>query len=123
MARDDGAGFLNLNFGSASPSSTCSLGADNFSARWTRTVNFAAGTYRFTAAVDNGVRLYVDGQLKIDQLGNLPPNTYTADVALTAGAQAMWSEDCCSAARASKRLTLRSKVYRLTVHVGGIVCL
>jgi YD repeat-containing protein len=61
------------------------LGADYFSARWTRTVNFAAGTYRFYATVDNGVRLYVDGQLKIDQWADLPPNTYTADVALTAG--------------------------------------
>ncbi len=85
MVRDDGAGFLNLNFGGASPSSSCGLGTDNFSARWKRTVNFAAGTYRFTASVDNGVRLYVDGQLKIDQWGNLPPNTYTADVAFTAG--------------------------------------
>jgi YD repeat-containing protein len=82
---DDGPGFLNLNFGGASPGSACGIGADNFSARWTRTVNFAAGTYRFTATVDNGLRLYVDGQLKITQWADLPPNTYTADVALTAG--------------------------------------
>jgi hypothetical protein len=82
MARDDtdGAGFLSLNFGGGSPSSACGVNVDNFSARWTRTVNFAAGTYRFIATVDNGVRLYVDGQLKIDQWGNLPPNTYTTDV-------------------------------------------
>jgi hypothetical protein len=85
MVRDDGTGFLNLNFGSGSPSSVCGVSADNFSARWTRTVSFAADdVYRFTAAVDNGVRLYVDGQLKIDQWGNLPPNTYTADVMLSA---------------------------------------
>jgi PA14 domain len=86
MTLDDGDGFLNLNFGGGSPGSGCGLGADNFSARWTRTVNFAAGVYRFTASVDNGVRLYVDGQLKIDQWAELPPNTYTADVNLTAGA-------------------------------------
>jgi len=89
MARDDsipGTNFLNLPFGSASPSAACGVGADNFSARWTRTVNFTAGTYRFIATVDNGVKLYIDGQLKIDQWGNLPPNTYTADVALSAGA-------------------------------------
>jgi hypothetical protein len=85
MARDDGTGFLNLNFGAASPSLACGLGADYFSARWTRTVNFAQGIYRFTAAVDNGARLYVDGQLKIDRWADLPPNSYTADVALTAG--------------------------------------
>src|SRR5262245_43041996 len=84
LVRDDGAGFLNLNFGNGGPGSVCAQVVDNFSARWTRTVNFAAGTYRFFAAVDNGVRLYVDGQLKIDQWGNLPPNTYMADVTLSA---------------------------------------
>ena len=84
MVRDDGTGFLNMNFGGASPNATCGLGVDYFSARWTRTVNFtSAGLYRFTATVDNGVRLYVDGQLKIDQWGDLPPNTYTAEVFLT----------------------------------------
>ncbi len=86
MVRDDGNGFPNFNFGSGTPSAACGLSPEFFSARWTRTVNFAAGTYRFIATVDNGVRLYVDGQSKIDQWGNLPPNTYTADVALSAGA-------------------------------------
>src|SRR5262245_7887520 len=45
MVRDDtdGAGFLNLNFGGGSPSSICAPAVDNFSARWTRTVNFAQG--------------------------------------------------------------------------------
>jgi subtilisin family serine protease len=85
LMRDDGGGFLNLNFGDGSPSSACGLGVDNFSARWTRTVNFAAGVYRFAAFVDNGARLYVDGQLKIDKFSDLPPNTYTADVPLAAG--------------------------------------
>jgi PA14 domain len=86
MVRDDGDGFLNFNWGNGSPGSVCGQVVDNFSARWTRTVNFAAGTYRFIATVDNGLKLYVDGQLKIDQWGNQPPNTYTADVSLSAGA-------------------------------------
>jgi subtilisin len=85
MVRDDGASVLSFNWGDGSPSSACDIFADYFSARWTRTVNFAAGVYRFTASVDNGVRLYVDGQLKIDQWGNLPPNTYTTNVTLSAG--------------------------------------
>jgi len=85
VMRDDGSGFLNLNFGTGSPSSGCGIGMDYFSARWTRTVNFAAGAYRFTALVDNGVRLYVDGALRINQFLDLPPNTYTADVELSAG--------------------------------------
>jgi hypothetical protein len=87
MVRDDSApstDFLNLNFDSGSPHQHCAPAVDNFSARWTRTVNFAAGIYRFTATVDNGVRLYIDGQLQIDQWANLPPNTYTTDVELSA---------------------------------------
>jgi PA14 domain/NedA-like, galactose-binding domain len=89
MVSDDsiaGADFLNRDFGGGSPSSACGVIPDNFSARWTRTVNFAQGIYRFTAGVDNGVRLYVDGNLRIDQWGNFAPNTYRADVFLSAGA-------------------------------------
>jgi hypothetical protein len=61
------------------------LGVDNFSARWTRTVNLAAGVYRFTVTGDDGVRLYVDGQLKIDRWTEQPPTTYTVDVLLFGG--------------------------------------
>jgi hypothetical protein len=89
MVRDDsmpGTDFLNRDFGGGSPHSLCAPAADNFSARWTRTVNLAQGIYRFTASVDNGVRLYVDGYLRIDQWAELAPNTYTADVFLDAGA-------------------------------------
>ncbi|MEX2246813.1 MAG: PQQ-dependent sugar dehydrogenase [Dehalococcoidia bacterium] len=40
--------------------------ADNFSIRWTRTLDFNEGVYQFTAVSDDGVRVYVDGQLIID---------------------------------------------------------
>jgi YD repeat-containing protein len=84
--RDDGAGFLNFNFGDgAPPAGTCGLSPDYFSARWVRTINFPRGLYRFTATADDGVRLYVDGQVKIDAWVLQGPTTYTADVFLTAG--------------------------------------
>jgi hypothetical protein len=38
----------------------------NFSVRWTRTLNFAAGNYTFYALVDDGVRLWVDNILLLD---------------------------------------------------------
>jgi hypothetical protein len=38
----------------------------NFSARWTRTVTFAAGTYQFVLGSDDGTRLYIDGNLVAD---------------------------------------------------------
>ncbi len=84
MVRDDGDGFLNLDFGAGSPSSACGLGVDNFSARWTRTANFAPGLYRFTVTGDDGVRLYVDGQLRLDKWV-IQAATYTVDVGLSAG--------------------------------------
>lgn len=36
---------------------------DNFSARWTRTLDFTAGEYTFTFSHDDGARLYVDDVL------------------------------------------------------------
>ena len=41
--------------------------ADNFSVRWTKTEFLAAGRYKFTTVADDGVRVYVDDQLVIDQ--------------------------------------------------------
>jgi hypothetical protein len=80
MIRDDGAGFINFDWGSAGPSSDCNVFMDYFSARWTRTVNLQAAKYRFTVNnVDDGVRLYIDGDLKIDQW-ILSAGTHTVDV-------------------------------------------
>jgi hypothetical protein len=85
MVRNDGATFLNFDFGLGSPSAACGIGVDNFSARWTRMVNFASATYRFSVTGDDGVKLYVDGQIKIDKWFSQVATTYTADVALSAG--------------------------------------
>src|SRR5215467_3622381 len=40
---------------------------DNFSARWTGTFNFAAGTYTFKAGAEDGIRAAVDGAIIIDR--------------------------------------------------------
>ena len=85
MIRDDGDGFLNFDIGSGSPSATCGPGADNFSVWWSRWANFETGTYRFTVTTDDGVLLYIDGQLKLNKWFIQPATTYTADVFLTAG--------------------------------------
>ena len=85
MVRDDGAGNLNFDWGTGSPGAACGIGADNFSVRWTRTISFNADTYRFTVRSDDGVRLYVDDQLKLDKWFDQPPTTYTVDVTLKAG--------------------------------------
>ncbi|MBN1890815.1 MAG: LysM peptidoglycan-binding domain-containing protein [Thermoflexales bacterium] len=74
---------LNFDWGSGSPSSA--IPVDNFSARWTRTVYFKAGSYRFTLTVDDGARLWVDDRLLVDKWGQAASATHTADVELAAG--------------------------------------
>jgi hypothetical protein len=41
--------------------------SDRFSVRWTGQRYFHAGAYRFGLFVDDGVRLWVDGELLVDE--------------------------------------------------------
>ncbi len=88
ITRDD----LNINFNWGYGSPDPSIPADHFSVRWTRTLNFAGGTWRFTTNTDDGVRLWVDGNLIIDQWHDQPPTAYSADVALAAGLHSVQME-------------------------------
>ena len=85
MVRDDGTGYLNFDWDEGSPSTACGIGSDFFSVRWTRSLNFDSGTWRFTVTTDDGMRLYVDGSLVIDKWFNQVATIYIADVDLTAG--------------------------------------
>ncbi len=75
--------LISFDWGLGSPDPR--LPVDFFSARWTRTVNFEAGTYRFYTRVDDGVRLWVDGALLINQWQIQSPTTFAADIYLEAG--------------------------------------
>jgi hypothetical protein len=55
---------IDFDWGYGSPAR--GIVGDRFSVRWTRTVDFEPGVYRFTASTDDGVRLWVDGHLLID---------------------------------------------------------
>jgi hypothetical protein len=60
--------------------------ADDFSVRWTRTLGFTSGTYRFYASCDDGVRIFVDGSLVVDSWRDQKlPNTRTGDIYLGSG--------------------------------------
>lgn len=65
---------------------------DYFSVRWTRTLNLAAGTYRFSFTHDDYGRLFVDGQLVMRQWYMQVPTNYTADYPLSAGAHTVTVE-------------------------------
>src|SRR5204863_2023628 len=82
--QDDGNGRLDFDWGLKGPDGNCGVGVDNFSARWTRTVPFPEGVYRFTVAADDGVRVFIDGQLKFDRWQD-QAITQTFDAPLTGG--------------------------------------
>lgn len=58
---------------------------DKFVVRWTKQQQFAAGAYTFTTVSDDGVRVYVDDQLVIDQWKLMGSETHTAQKTLTEG--------------------------------------
>ncbi len=60
--------------------------SDSFSARWTGTFAFDAGTYQFNASANDGIRLYVDGQLEINQWqDSFTTRTVSISIPLAAG--------------------------------------
>ncbi|MDT8307093.1 MAG: PA14 domain-containing protein [Anaerolineae bacterium] len=81
--RDDAN--INFDWGNGSPVPGV-VNSDNFSVRWTRTVNFTPGRYRITATADDGMRVWINNQLLIDQWRDQTATTYTAEVTLPGGA-------------------------------------
>jgi len=59
--------------------------SDGFSARWTRTVNLDAGVYLFEVVADDGVRLWVDEGLLIDEWKETAAQSYSAERFLSGG--------------------------------------
>lgn len=77
---------INFNWGVGAPAS--GLPVDNFSARWSRQIDVEPGLYRFLARADDGVRIYVDGRLVLDEWHpNDGSNLYAVDVELD---QSQW---------------------------------
>jgi hypothetical protein len=74
---------LDYDWGSGSPDPA--VDADRFSARWTRYIDGTPGTYRFTATSDDGIRIWVDGALVMDQWHDHPPTTHAAEKHLASG--------------------------------------
>ncbi len=75
---------IDFTWGASAPAS--SLPVDNFSARWTRSLTFRAGAYRFYVASDDGVRVWLDGQLILDRWHDATGVTYSVERTLSAAA-------------------------------------
>jgi glucose/arabinose dehydrogenase len=84
------------------------IAADRFMARWTKTDTFEDGTYRFTVTADDGMRVYLDGTLIIDEWQDQTTATYTEDVDIPAGEHevviAYYEREGGTAARAAYKL-------------------
>jgi glucose/arabinose dehydrogenase len=75
---------VNFNWGTGAPST--SLAADTFSVRWTGKVEPRfSETFTFQTTTDDGVRLWVNGQLLIDQWNDQGTTSHTGSLTLVAG--------------------------------------
>ncbi|MBA3480604.1 MAG: family 43 glycosylhydrolase, partial [Pirellulales bacterium] len=73
-----------FSWGSAAPAA--GMGADSFSVRWTGQVEAEfSETYTFTTIGDDGVRLWIDGQLLVDKWIAQSTQTNSGTISLTAG--------------------------------------
>jgi uncharacterized protein YraI len=71
------------SWGLGSPSTN--ILSDNFSARWTSVQTLNTGNYQIRVHVDDGVRVYIDGVVLIDEWHPAVDVTYTTDVYLVSG--------------------------------------
>lgn len=74
---------LDFAWGQGAPAT--GMASDAFSARWTRTVNLEAGTYRLYAQADDGVRLWIDDVLLMDHWVETAVQTYSLEHYLSKG--------------------------------------
>jgi len=75
-----------INDGKADGGSTVrSIGIDHFSVRWAGRFNFTGGDYTFVATADDGIRVWVDDELIIDQWRAQAVSVFRATRNLTAG--------------------------------------
>jgi hypothetical protein len=75
---------VNFDWGQGSPDP--SIAADTFSVRWTGSVQAQfTETYTFTTSTDDGVRLWVNGQLIIDRWILQAATEWSGSIALVAG--------------------------------------
>jgi hypothetical protein len=78
---------VNFSWGSGAP--VAGMGADTFAVRWTGFVQAAAsGTTTFTTVSDDGIRLWVNGQLVINNWTLHAPTENSGSIVLTAGQKA-----------------------------------
>jgi len=74
---------VNFDWGTGAPAS--GMPSDNFSARWVRLADFEGTNYRFYITVNDGARLWIDGQLLIDEWRDGDTREVSKDLLMTSG--------------------------------------
>ena len=100
FVRNDTA--VDFDWGTGGPSNN--FKTDNFSVRWTREIHFEAGTYRFHATTDDGMRVYLDDALIVDEWRNGSAREITRDIYLGYGPHRLRVEYFEEGSRAVARL-------------------
>jgi len=60
--------YVSKDWGDGAPNSNCPV--DHFGARFTETLSFPGGQYRFHCQHDDACRIYIDGDKKLDELSS-----------------------------------------------------
>jgi glucose/arabinose dehydrogenase len=77
---------VNFDWGTTTPSGTALTSPDTFSVRWSgRVLAPVTGAYTFTTTSDDGVRLYVNGQLVVNNFTDHAATDNSGTINLTAG--------------------------------------
>lgn len=109
---------INFDWGDDAPSSK--VNADNFSVRWTAKVDFPrSGNYRFETETDDGVRLYVDDKIVIDQWHTTDRKRYHYDAQISSGEHKVRMEYFDATGDAFARL--RITALDLPEYVGNLI--
>jgi hypothetical protein len=74
---------LNFDWGAGSPAA--GVWPDQFSARWTRYIEVTPGVYRFTVTSDDGIRVWLDGELIVNEWNDHAAKTVAVDRHIGAG--------------------------------------
>lgn len=74
---------INYDWGEGSP--VKGVNEDFFSVEWKRKIHFPAGTYRFTATMDDGMQVWVAGQKIINSWYDSQVHSVSADIQLPDG--------------------------------------
>ncbi|MCB9452286.1 MAG: SH3 domain-containing protein [Anaerolineaceae bacterium] len=90
-----GINGINFNWGAGAPivnGVTVLSQTDQFSARFTSVQTFVDGTYEFVAASDDGIRIFIDGVVVLDQFIGRALTTDTFTRTMTAGSHTLTVE-------------------------------